>query len=386
MPFDLTSAMMERAELGLLRQRQVLSSAQARIIQIDGKEYLNFSSNDYLGLASDPVSISAWKTGLEKWGAGSGASPLVTGYTQAHADLEQLIAEWLGVEAVLLFSTGFTANQAVIKALLEKQHIQWHDKLNHASLQEAGAHSPAKMRRFRHNDMQHLQEILTPQSGLIISEGVFSMDGDQAPCTQLAALAKQTDNWLMIDDAHGLGVLGSEGKGTLEYQGVDPDLVQIRMATFGKAIGMAGAFVAGSKAFIDYLINFSRDYVYSTHMPASQAEAIASVIRYVKTADHRRAHLKHLIRLFKSKAAQLGFQVGESETAIQPLIIGDANKALNVANRLRARGLWVTAIRPPTVPQGTARLRITLTAAHQSADIELLCSALAEELADDYMC
>ncbi len=378
MPFDLKTALDERAREGLLRQRQILQSGQSRFIRLHDQSYLNFSSNDYLGLASQPFLAKAWQEGLDRWGAGSGASPLVTGYTQAHADLEQTLAEWLGVEAVLLFSTGFAANQAVIKALLQKDHIQYQDRLNHASLQEAGAHSPAKMLRFRHNDMAHLASLLQPQSGLIISEGVFSMDGDQAPCRQLADLAAQSGNWLMIDDAHGLGVLGAEGRGTLSHQHVPPDRVHIRMATFGKALGTAGAFVGGSRKLIDYLVNFARDYVYSTHMPPAQAYATSAAIEWVKQADSERAHLQSLIREFRAEAAELGLNVPESETAIQPVIIGDAEQAVNTANRLRSRGLWVSAIRPPTVPKGSARLRITLTAAHQQADISLLLKELKE--------
>lgn len=380
MPFDLTTAMQERADQGLLRKRQVLQSAQAREIQIDGRAYLNFSSNDYLGLASDPQVTEFWRSALSRWGAGSGASPLVTGYSEAHESLETLIAEWLGVEAVMLFSTGFAANQAIIKALLEKKHTQWHDRLNHASLQEAGSQSPARMRRFQHNDMTQLSSLLEPEAGLIISEGVFSMDGDQAPCRQLADLAKSSGNWLMLDDAHGIGVLGQAGQGTLSHQDVAASDVHIRMATFGKAIGMAGAFIAGSRALIHYLINFSRDYVYSTHMPPAQAAAIADVIRLVQQADDKRDHLQALIRLFRQRVNGMGLCLGESETAIQPLIIGDANQALRIADALRAQGLWVTAIRPPTVPKGTARLRITLTAAHQLQDIDRLCDALEKGL------
>ena len=228
--------------------------------------------------------------------------------------------------------------------------------------------------------MDHLASQLEPETGLIISEGVFSMDGDQAPCAQLAALAKLSGNWLMLDDAHGIGVLGEEGQGTLSHQGVSASDVHIRMATFGKALGMAGAFVAGSRSLIDYLINFSRDYVYSTHMPPAQAAAIADVIQLVRKADDKREHLQSLIRLFRQRMHGIGLNLGESETAIQPLIIGDANQALSLANQLRAQGLWVTAIRPPTVPKGTARLRITLTAAHQQEDIDQLCNALEKGL------
>lgn len=382
MPFDLQTELNERAQQGLLRQRQTLQSGQGRYITLNDRRYLNFSSNDYLGLAAQPFLIKAWQEGLDRWGAGSGASPLVTGYTDAHAKLEQTLAEWLQVESVLLFSTGFGANQAVIKALLQKDHTQYQDRLNHASLQEAGAQSPAKMLRFRHNDMAHLASMLQPRSGLIMSEGVFSMDGDQAPCQQLADLAKQSNNWLMLDDAHGIGVLGEQGSGTLSQQAVAPDSVHIRMATFGKALGVAGAFICGSRQLIDYLVNFARDYVYSTHMPPAQAHAISAAVTWVKQADAERAHLQTLIQQFKAGIAELGLVAGESSTAIQPLIIGDADKAVAVANKLRERGLWITAIRPPTVPKGTARLRITLTAAHQPSDISLLLNELKECVTD----
>lgn len=382
MPFDLQTELNERAQQGLLRQRQILQSGQGRYITLNDRRYLNFSSNDYLGLAAQPFLIKAWQEGLDRWGVGAGASPLVTGYTEAHAKLEQTLAEWLQVESVLLFSTGFGANQAVIKALLQKDHIQYQDRLNHASLQEAGAQSPAKMLRYRHNDMAHLASLLQPRSGLIMSEGVFSMDGDQAPCQQLAELAAQSGNWLMLDDAHGIGVLGEQGRGTLSHQGLAPDSVHIRMATFGKALGVAGAFVGGSRQLTDYLVNFARDYVYSTHMPPAQAHAISAAVTWVKQADDERVHLQALIRQFKAGIAELCLVAGESSTAIQPLIIGDADKAVAVANKLRERGLWITAIRPPTVPKGTARLRITLTAAHRSSDVSLLLNELKECVRD----
>jgi 8-amino-7-oxononanoate synthase len=382
MPFDLQTELNERAQQGLLRQRQILQSGQGRYITLNDRRYLNFSSNDYLGLAAQPFLIKAWQEGLDRWGVGSGASPLVTGYTDAHAQLEQTLAKWLQVESVLLFSTGFGANQAVIKALLQKEHIQYQDRLNHASLQEAGAQSPAKMLRFRHNDMAHLASLLQPSSGLIMSEGVFSMDGDQAPCQQLVELAKQSGNWLMLDDAHGIGVLGEQGRGTLSHQSVAADGVHIRMATFGKALGVAGAFVGGSRQLTDYLINFARDYVYSTHMPPAQAHAISAAVAWVKQADAERAHLQALIQQFKAGITELDLVAGESSTAIQPLIIGDADKAVAVANQLRERGLWITAIRPPTVPKGSARLRITLTAAHQPSDVCLLLNELKECVTD----
>ena len=376
-PFALGDDLQVRQEQGLLRQRRVMQSGQGPRLQIDGRSYLNFSSNDYLGAAARPEIVRSWQQGLDIWGAGSGASPLVTGYTQAHQALEMALAEWLGVEAVVLFSTGFAANQAVLKALLKPSHQQWHDRLNHASLQEAGAMLPAKMHRFRHNDLAHLATQLQPQAGLIISEGVFSMDGDEAPCAELLALAEQSGNWLMLDDAHGFGVHGEGGRGTLAAQGIAHARVSILVGTFGKAFGTAGAFVAGSQELVAYLTNYARDYVYSTHMPAAQAVATRAALRWVQQADAERAHLQQLIRQFRQGASELGLTLLPSKTAIQPLMIGDSVEAIQVAQRLQAQGCWVSAIRPPTVPQGMARLRLTLTAAHSSADIDQLLGALA---------
>ena len=381
-PFALQQALEARAEQGLLRHRQRLGSPQGARIQLGDREYLNFSSNDYLGAASEPAIIAAWQAGVARWGAGSGSSPLVTGYTEAHAALEEALASWLGVEAVLLFSTGFAANQAVLKALLGERHGLWQDRLNHASLQEAGTLSPAKMRRFRHNDMAHLQSLLSDEKGLIVSEGVFSMDGDEAPCAELLALSRGSGNWLMLDDAHGFGVHGAQGRGTLDKHGVAPSSVDIIVGTFGKAFGTAGAFVAGSRLLIDYLINFARDYVYSTHMPAAQAQATLAALAWVQQADAERHHLQCLIRQFQQGAANLGLALMPSQTAIQPLLVGKSEEALTMASRLRDAGCWVTAIRPPTVPAGSARLRITLTAAHRASDVEHLLTALASASGD----
>ncbi|MGL4206698.1 MAG: 8-amino-7-oxononanoate synthase [Aeromonadaceae bacterium] len=376
-PFALQQALDERAGQGLLRQRQRLASPQGARIQLGEREYLNFSSNDYLGAATAPEIIAAWQVGVARWGAGSGSSPLVTGYTDAHAALEEALASWLGVEAVLLFSTGFAANQALLKALLDEKHALWQDRLNHASLQEAGALSPARMRRFRHNDMAHLQSLLDDGKGLIVSEGVFSMDGDEAPCAELLALSRGSGNWLMLDDAHGFGVHGTQGRGTLDKQGLDPASVDIVVGTFGKAFGTAGSFVAGSRQLVDYLINFARDYVYSTHMPAAQAHATLVALGWVQQADAERQHLQRLIGQFQRGAAELGLALMPSQTAIQPLLVGKSDEALLMASRLREMGCWVTAIRPPTVPAGSARLRITLSAAHTLSDVDQLLSALA---------
>lgn len=375
-PFALAAALAGRDQASLLRRRIATDAANSGRLVVAGHDYLNFSGNDYLGLASHPAIKSAFQDGIARYGAGSGASPLVTGYSRAHQQLEETLAEWLGLEAVLLFNCGFSANQAVLKALLGKAHLLWQDKLNHASLQEMGSQLPCKMKRFGHNDMAALARQLEPNRGLIVSEGVFSMDGDQAPWAELATLAEQSGNWLMIDDAHGLGVLGPEGRGTLAAQGVSPDRVHIQMGTFGKALGVAGAFVGGSRELVEYLVNFARHYVYSTHMPAAQACAISKSIERVRGADEARAHLGQLIARFRQGAEALGWQLGASDTPIQPLLVGESQAALQLAERLRQQGIWVSAIRPPTVPTGTARLRITLCAAHRQEDVDRLLDAL----------
>lgn len=375
-PFGLGKALAGREQAALLRRRTATDGSTGASLVVDGRDYLNFSANDYLGLADDPAIKAAFKEGIDRHGAGAGASPLVTGYSRAHQQLEETLVDWLGVGAVLLFNCGFSANQAVLKALLGKEHLLWQDKLNHASLQEMGSQLPCRMKRFGHNDMAALTRQLEPNRGLIVSEGVFSMDGDQGPWRELATLAAQSGNWLMIDDAHGLGVLGPQGRGTLAAQGVAPASVHIQMGTFGKALGVAGAFVGGSRELVEYLVNFARHYVYSTHMPAAQACAVSKSIALVRGADEARARLARLIVRFRQGAAALGWPLGASYTPIQPLLVGESAAALQLAERLRALGLWVTAIRPPTVPVGTARLRITLSAAHSEQDVDRLLYAL----------
>ncbi|WP_413698678.1 8-amino-7-oxononanoate synthase [Psychromonas sp. KJ10-10] len=272
----------ERKEAGLYRQSQIIQSKQGRYIDIAGKRYLNFSSNDYLGLASDPALITAWQEGAYKYGVGSGGSYLVTGYNQAHHELCEQLKAWLGVDAVALFSSGYSANQAIIKLLLDKNALLLQDKLNHASLMEAGSLSPCKMLRFKHNDIGHLSSLLDKHQNpntLAISEGVFSMDGDKAPISQLLKQTKQHNSWLMIDDAHGLGVLGKNGQGSIVESGAKNNAPQILMATFGKALGVSGAFVAGSQDFIDYLNNFSKPYIYTTGLPPAMAHTISCLCK-----------------------------------------------------------------------------------------------------------
>ncbi|WP_417614946.1 8-amino-7-oxononanoate synthase [Oceanisphaera sp.] len=378
MPFNLSLA--ERDAAGLKRSLPVIDRVSGRQLFSHGKTYLNFAGNDYLGLSQAPELITASDAAAREFGVGAVASPLVVGHQAVHRQLEAELTDWLGLEAVMLFSSGFSANQAVIKALLGKEHSLWQDRLNHASLQEAGLLSPARMQRFAHNDMAVLAGKLKPHSGLIVSEGVFSMDGDQGDWHGLTRLAGQSGNWLMIDDAHGLGVLGTQGCGTLSEQGIASHKVQITMGTFGKALGVSGAFIGGSRALIDYLHNHARSYVYSTHLPPPQAAAILAAVRLVQQADDQREQLQQRIAQFRHGTAQLPFSLLPSNTAIQPLLVGDEQATLQLAAQLREQGCWVGAIRPPTVPKGSARLRITLSAAHTAADITALLTALEKAI------
>ncbi|MCG6200617.1 8-amino-7-oxononanoate synthase [Psychromonas antarctica] len=386
MAFDFISEQLSnRVNDGLYRHCTAITGSQGRLLNVDNKNYLNFSSNDYLGLASDPALINAWQKGAQLFGVGSGGSFLVTGYNKAHEDLTEQLKSWLGVEALALFSSGYSANQAIIKLLLGKNDLLIQDKLNHASLMEAGTLADCKMLRFKHNDVSHLEQSLIKHGSnnankLIISEGVFSMDGDCAPIRSLADQANLYDSWLMIDDAHGLGVLGKNGQGSAVHAGLKNSDLQIYMGTFGKALGVGGAFVAGSQAFIDYLTNFSKPYIYSTGLPPAMAYTISQAAKMVENEHWRRDKLHSLINTFRRIAAEQGIQIAHSSTAIQPIIIGDSKKAVRLAEQLKILGFWTTAIRPPTVPVNSARLRITLTAHHKIEDLQRLVAAIRRVL------
>ena len=397
MAFDfIASALDKRRTEGLFRNRHTVDSATGPLIEISGQHYINFSSNDYLAMRRSSVVAQAWVDGISEYGGGSGASPLVTGYTNAHQALEEYLASELKRDKVLLFNSGFAANQAICQALFGQAAFghaafgQGHskakdgiiaDKLMHASFIEGAQASNAKLARFKHNDIEHLQTLLNSvdtqnsQNTLVATEGVFSMDGDQAPLRQMVHMSNQADAWLMVDDAHGFGMLGKHGRGVIETQNLSQQQVPILMATFGKAVGTAGAFVAGSYDFIDYLINFARHYIYSTAMPAAQAYATLMSLQ-AKQSSERRVILAERIAQFKSLAKKAGLVLMPSNTAIQPLLIGDPEKTLVASEKLKALGLWVTAIRYPTVPKHTDRLRITLTAGHEIRDIEALVDGL----------
>lgn len=380
MAFDLTARLVAQQQAQRYRRHVCVQSPQGPLLQIDGREYLAFSSNDYLGLASHPLVIEALQQGAQRWGVGGGSAHLVTGHMQPHEELAQMLAEWTGRDAALLFGSGYQANLAALTALLQSGDYLLHDRLNHASLLDGGCLSNARFQRYLHNDMTSLAGHLTRCNGdiLIATDGVFSMDGDVARLPEICQLAQQHAAWVMVDDAHGIGVLGETGAGALEHFGLDQQQVPVLMGTLGKALGTSGAFIAGSRELIETLVQFARPYIYTTSSSPALACATQASIRLAREDDERRAHLHRLIALFRREAALLGLPLVNSPTAIQPLLIGDSEQALAVSQRLREQGIWVTAIRPPTVPEGSARLRITLTAAHTAAQVEQLLAALEQ--------
>jgi 8-amino-7-oxononanoate synthase len=381
MPFtELQTELDARKAQGLLRSRRTLATPQSPHITVDGKPYLAFCSNDYLGLASHPQLSAALQQGAQQWGVGAGAAHLVSGHFDPHHQLEQQLAAFVGKPAALLFSTGYMANLGVVQALVGKGDTVFADKLNHASLNDAMLLSRAETKRYRHGDTAQLAQLLAQtQSGrkLVITDTVFSMDGDIAPLRELLALCEQHDAWLYVDDAHGFGVLGAHGRGSLAHFGIASPRI-IYMATLGKAAGVSGAFVAAEQVVIDTLVNHAHSYVYTTATPPALSVALAQSLQLIEQGDALRAHLQQLIAQLRSGLSDLPWQLMPSDTAIQPLLIGENKQALKLSEGLRERGIWVAAIRPPTVPQGTARLRITLSAAHSEQDVDQLIGALHE--------
>ena len=363
----------------LYRLRRLVAGPQGPEIDADGGPLLNFSSNDYLGLAADARLAEAARRGLDKYGTGSGAAHLVTGHSTAHHALEEELAAFCGRPRALLFSSGYMANLGLAGALVGRGERVLEDRLNHVSLLDAGLLSGAAFSRYAHGNVASLERKLQGGKGhtLILTDGVFSMDGDVAPLAALANVADQHGAHLGVDDAHGFGVIGAGGRGSLEFHGLGPAEVPIYMATLGKACGSFGAFVAGSEALIETLIQSARTYIYTTATPAALAEAARAAIKLVETETWRRDHLKVLIARFRSGAAQLGLKLMESTTPIQPLLVGEPEAALTLSRQLKEQALLVAAIRPPTVPASTARLRITLTAAHTAQHVDRLLSALS---------
>jgi 8-amino-7-oxononanoate synthase len=380
MPFDLASRLAERRAANLYRQRPLLESPQGPLVRVDGRQLLAFCSNDYLGLANHPQVIEAWRAGAEKWGVGGGASHLVIGHSTPHHELEEALAEFSGRPRALLFSTGYMANLGAVTALIGQGDSVLEDRLNHASLLDAGLLSGARFSRYLHNDAESMGKRLDKASGncLVVTDGVFSMDGDLADLPALCAAARAKGAWVMVDDAHGFGPLGASGGGIVEHFGLGVEDVQVLVGTLGKAFGTAGAFVAGSEELIETLVQFARPYIYTTSQPPALACATLKSLELLRSEHWRREHLNALIRRFREGAQAIGLELMDSATPIQPILVGDSGRALQLSQLLRERGLLVTAIRPPTVPAGSARLRVTLSAAHSLEQLELLLEALAE--------
>lgn len=377
----LAPALAERRAANLYRQRRLLESAQTPQVQVNGKDYTAFCSNDYLGLANHPAVISALQEAATRCGVGSGASHLVNGHSAEHHALEEELAAFCGRDRALLFSTGYMANLGAITALVGQGDAVFEDRLNHASLLDAGLLSGARFQRFLHNDLDNLQTRLAKTDAerkLIVVDGVFSMDGDFAPLPELSALAKKHNAWLMVDDAHGFGCFGQHGGGSAEHFGLTQDELPILMGTLGKAFGTFGAFIAGSETLIETLIQFARPYIYTTAMPPAVAAATRTSLGLLQTEHWRREHLQQLITHFRAGAARLGLQLLDSSSPIQPIILGDETRALAVSEQLSQRGFLVIAIRPPTVPAGSSRLRVTLSAEHSLTQVDGLLNALAE--------
>ncbi len=369
-----------REAQGLRRRRRLLGSPQRARVRVDGSEFVAFCSNDYLGLAADPRLTAAARDGLERYGVGAGASHLILGHSAVHHDLEAALAEFVRLPRALTFSTGYMANMGAVSALVGRGDAIFADRLNHASLNDAALVSRAAFKRFAHGDLAMLERLLknTPaRRRLVIVDAVFSMDGDIAPVPELLDLCVRHDAYLLIDDAHGFGVLGEQGRGTLAHFGIVSDRV-IYMATLGKAAGVAGAFVAGNEELIETLIQSARTYIYTTAAPPALSQALLASLEVIGKEDWRRSRLQELITQLRDGLAAASWPLLPSKTPIQPLMVGDSRQAMALSERLAARGLLVPAIRPPTVPQGTARLRISLSADHDPADVQRLVDALLE--------
>lgn len=391
-------ALAEREAKALRRSTRALGAVSGRLLHVNGRQYLNFSGNDYLGLASEPKVQQALCDAVSQYGVGSTGSPLVTGFHAAHQALSAELCDWLGVERVLLFSSGFAANQSMLECLASADDQLLLDKFCHASLISAAQQHPSQatlpLRRFAHNDLSSLQKLLQKTASashqLVVTEGVFSMDGDSPDLPTMLTLCQQHQAVLLLDDAHGLGVLGPEGRGTAAAQGVANNELFCTMANFGKALGASGAFLAANSTVIEYLEQFAKHYIYSTALPPALCAAVHCAIRLVRTEQWRRDQLQDTICLFRQLAAEAGLPLLQAEqattswldssqhSAIQLLLLGEASRALALSQALQQQGIWLTAIRPPTVPPNSARLRITLSASHQPEDIRFLINTLRQ--------
>ena len=380
---ELATPLQQRRQDGLYRRRKVQQGMQGVEVVLDGKPCLAFCSNDYLGLSHHPDVIKAMHDGINEFGVGSGAAHLINGHSSAHHALEEELAEFVQRPRALLFSTGYMANLGVVSALLQRGDRVFEDRLNHASLIDAGLLSGARFIRYAHNDTQDLEKKSSEDiagDSLVATDGVFSMDGDLAPLPELARLCKDRDAWLMVDDAHGLGVLGQHGAGSIEHFGLSQIDVPVLMGTLGKAFGTFGAFVAGSEELIETLINQARSYIYTTASPPAVAAATRVSLKLVQQESWRREKLQSLVAQFRTGAESLGLELLDSPTPIQAVMIGDSQRAVDCSEALWKEGIYIPAIRPPTVTAGTARLRVSFSADHEPAHVVQLLNSLEKVL------
>lgn len=382
---DIDGVIAERRARGLYRERLVLDSPQGIEVRVRDETLISFCSNDYLGLANHPDVVAALQRGAARYGAGAGASHLISGHSRAHEALEEELADFVRCERALVFSTGYMANLGVIAALTGRHGYVYEDRLNHASLIDGARMARCDAKRYEHLDTAHLRRLLDEDARpagseprLIATDGVFSMDGDLAPLPELLRIAREKGAALLVDDAHAIGILGPRGRGSFEYWELKPEWPALLVGTLGKALGTFGAFAAGSASLIDTLIQTARTYIYTTALPPALAEATRASLRIAREEHGRREHLRNLVLRFRAGAAMLGLTLLPSETPIQPLILGTAERAVAAARSLRAAGFLVPAIRPPTVPAGSARLRITLSSAHEERHVDRLLEALAD--------
>ena len=378
---SLKDLLQQKKQAGLYRQRRIIEGPQSAEIVLDGKKVINFCSNNYLGLANHPDINAAFKKGIDQYGSGSGAAHLINGHSAAHHALEEELAEFTGYPRCLLFSTGYMANLGIAQALIGRGDVVLEDRLNHASLLDAGLLSGARFSRYGHADSKEAESQLlkyADKEKLLLTDGVFSMDGDIAPLPELVKSCAKHDSWLMVDDAHGFGVLGEKGRGCIEQFDLGVADVPILMGTLGKAFGTSGAFVVGDEDMIETLIQSARTYIYTTATPPALAEATRASLKLLQSENWRREHLAELIKQFRQSASEMGYQLMDSSTPIQPILLGDSQKATQMSQQLFAAGIHIGAIRPPTVAEGTARLRITLSAEHSFEQLNTLLNALSE--------
>ena len=377
---ELLAGQRQRRDKHLWRSRSEVTSPQSVRIQRNSKEFLNFSSNDYLGLANDPRLIAASANAAQNWGTGTGASHLVSGHQTPHHLLEQELAEHCGTDSALLFSNGYMANLAIPASFLGRGDLLLQDKLNHASLIDSASLCRAEFKRFPHANYEKAQAILSESGAarkILSTDSVFSMDGDIADLPRLLEVCQANDALLVVDEAHGFGVLGEKGSGAIEYLGLGGNSSILMMGTLGKALGSFGAFIAGSQIYIDELKQKARTYTYTTALPATVVEATRAALKVVKEEPQRREHLRELVRYFREVANQAGLSLMDSESHIQPVLLGSETNALLMSEHLEKQQIWVPAIRPPTVPKGTARLRICFSYNHKLSDIDQLVESLS---------